>query len=143
MLSSGEIIDANNETNSDLFSALKGGNNNFGIVTRFDLMAFETTPLWGGTVVYPNSTTPAQLQALKNFGDKIESDPYGSAIGIWQYTTQNAATIVLNAYDYTAPVVNPAAYAEFLAIPGNISDTLRLTNMSDLTYELEQAAGYR
>lgn len=143
VLSSGDIIDANNQTNSDLFSALKGGNNNFGIVTRFDLMAFEATQLWGGAVVYPNDTTPAQLKALKNFGDKIEGDPYGSAIGIWQYTTQLGATIVLNAYDYTKPVVAPPVYDEFLAIPGNISSSMRLTNMSDLTEELEQPAGYR
>lgn len=106
-------------------------------------MAFEATKLWGGAVVYLNDTTPAQLKALKNFGDNIESDPYGSAIGIWQYTSQAGATIVLNAYDYTKPEVAPAAYDEFLAIPGNISSSMRLTNMSDLTAELEQPAGYR
>jgi len=106
-------------------------------------MAFEATKLWGGAVVYPNDTTPAQLKALKNFGDKIESDPYGSAIGIWQYTTQLGATIVLNAYDYTKAEVAPPTYDEFLAIPGNISSSMRLTNMSDLTAELEQPAGYR
>lgn len=94
-------------------------------------------------VVYPNDTTPAQLQALKNFCDKIESNPYGSAIGIWQFTSQTDATIIINAYDYTAAVERPAVYDEFLAIPGNISDSLRITNMSDLTQELEQAAGYR
>ncbi|KAK5087911.1 hypothetical protein LTR05_002127 [Lithohypha guttulata] len=143
VLSSGAIVDANNETNPDLFRALKGGNNNFGIVTRFDLEVFETTLLWGGVVVYPNDTTPAQLQALKNFCDKIESNPYGSAIGIWQFTSQTDATIIINAYDYTAAVERPAVYDEFLAIPGNISDSLRITNMSDLTQELEQAAGYR
>lgn len=106
-------------------------------------MAFEATQLWGGAVVCANDTTPAQLKALKNFGDKIEGDPYGSAIGIWQYTTQLGATIVLNAYDYTKPVVAPPVYDEFLAIPGNISSSMRLTNMSDLTEELEQPAGYR
>lgn len=142
-MSSGDIIDANNKTNADLFKALKGGNNNFGIVTRFDLIAFEASKLWGGTVVYPNDTTSAQLKALKNFADNIENDEFGSAIGIWQYTTQNGATIILNAYDYTKPQVAPAVYEEFLAIPGNISDTMRLTNMSDLTEELEQPAGYR
>lgn len=83
------------------------------------------------------------MTALKGFGDKIESDPYGSAIGIWQYTSQAGATIILNAYDYTKAEVAPAAYDEFLAIPGNISSTMRLTNMSSLAAELEQPAGYR
>ena len=40
-------------------------------------------------------------------------------------------------------MVAPAAYDEFLAIPGNISSSMRLTNMSSLTAELEQPGGYR
>ncbi|KAI9868557.1 MAG: hypothetical protein M1830_005645 [Pleopsidium flavum] len=139
----GEIIYANNETNSDLFQALKGGSNNFGIVTRLDLATFEDGKLWGGVVTYPNSTTPHQLQALVNFNDRIEKDPYGSVIGIWQYSTLTNATIIINAYEYTKPVKKPAAFDEFYAILGNTSDSMRITNMTDITIELEQAAGYR
>lgn len=45
-------MNANAETNKDLWVALKGGANNFGIVTRFDLAVFEQGPLWGGKIFY-------------------------------------------------------------------------------------------
>ncbi len=122
---------------------MKGGSNNFGIVTRLDLATFEGGNLWGGVVTYPNSTTPQQLQALVNFNGRIEEDPYGSAIGIWRYSTLTNTTIIINAYEYTKPVEKPAAFDEFYAIPGNTSDFMRITNMTDITIELEQAAGYR
>lgn len=143
VLGSGEIVDANPTTNSDLFKALKGGSNNFGIVTRFDLIAFEATKIWGGLVVYPNDTTLAHLEAMKNFADRVEDDPYASVISIWQYMSHNDATIIIEAYDYTREVERPKAYNEFLAIPGNFSDSMRFTNMTDLANELEQPSGYR
>lgn len=45
-----ETTNANAEQNPDLFKALKGGSANFGIVTRFDMQAFEAPELWGGLV---------------------------------------------------------------------------------------------
>jgi len=140
---SGNIIYVNNQTNCDLFQTLKGGSNNFGIVTRFDLATFEGGKLWGGVVTYPNSTTAQQLQTMVDFNNNIKNDPYGSAIGIWQYSTLTNATIIINAYEYTKPVERPVTFNEFLAIPGNTSDSMRITNMTDITNELEQAGGYR
>ena len=37
----------NAEENTRLFEALKGGSSNFGIVTKFDMQAFEVSDLWG------------------------------------------------------------------------------------------------
>ncbi|KAH7403898.1 hypothetical protein BKA64DRAFT_573975, partial [Cadophora sp. MPI-SDFR-AT-0126] len=45
VLASGEIVNANSSSNSDLWRALKGGGSNFGIVTRFDVQAFPATNL--------------------------------------------------------------------------------------------------
>jgi FAD/FMN-containing dehydrogenase len=52
VLSSGEIVDANAKSNADLWSALKGGSNNFGVVTRIDLRTFPQGKFWGGFAVY-------------------------------------------------------------------------------------------
>lgn len=49
VLASGEVKNVNNGSDSDLFVALKGGGNNFGIVTRFDIAAFEhDQKIYGG-----------------------------------------------------------------------------------------------
>ncbi|KAL8759916.1 MAG: hypothetical protein Q9184_003476 [Pyrenodesmia sp. 2 TL-2023] len=57
-LANGRIVNANATSNSDLRFALKGGSNNFGIVTRFDLQAFPQGKLWGGSTYNPISTLP-------------------------------------------------------------------------------------
>lgn len=143
VLANGEITTATATKNPDLYLALKGGHANFGIVTRYDLVSFETTGLWGGTVVYPESTTPQQLTAFENFARNIPNDPAASAICIWQYSSLTDATIVLNAYDYTLPVANPPAYDEFFAIQPEIANSMRVTNISDLIGELGVAYGDR
>lgn len=48
VLPSGEIVNANATSNSDLWRALKGGSNNFGVVTRIDLKTFPQGKFWGG-----------------------------------------------------------------------------------------------
>lgn len=143
MLGNGTIIYANKETNADLLEALKGGSMNFGIVTRFDMTTFRGEGLWGGVVTYPNSTIEQQVDALIKFGDNIANDPYGSAITIFLTASASNTTTVVNAYDYTKPVERPAAYDDFLAIQGNTSDSMRISTMSELTVELEQAEGFR
>lgn len=48
VLADGEIINANEASHSDLWTALRGGSGNFGIVTRFDMYTFPAQDLWGG-----------------------------------------------------------------------------------------------
>ncbi|PGH12794.1 hypothetical protein AJ79_04018 [Helicocarpus griseus UAMH5409] len=144
VLADGDIVIASPEINSDLFKALKGGSNNFGIVTKFDMYTIGGDgKLWGGVVTYPPSTSAKQISAFVNFVDNIENDPYASAIPIWYYNSTLGQTIVLNAFDYTKPVVAPPAFEEYLAIPGNTSDSLRIADMTNLSEELEQTPGFR
>lgn len=143
VLADGRIVNANSQENPYLFLALKGGSNNFGVVSRFDLTAFQQGNLWGGTAVYPFSTTSAQFDAFVKFGNNIANDPYGSIISFWQYASTTDTTLFINAYEYTKPIPNAPPFAQYLAIPGKIADSLRVTNLTDLTGELEQAYGFR
>lgn len=76
VLSSGVVINANATSYTDLFTALKGGLNNFGIVTRFDLKTFVQGPLWGGVILYTNSSDKKLLDTLSVFKDPKKFDPY-------------------------------------------------------------------
>lgn len=143
MLANGHIVDANTKKNPDLFQALKGGSNNFGIVTRFDLVAFKQGHLWGGVAVYPLNTTSQQLQAFVNFGNNIPKDPFGSLISFWQYSSATGEVVIIDIFDYTKAVVNAPPFDEYMRIPNKTSDTLRITNLTDLTAELEQAYDFR
>ncbi len=92
---------------------------------------------------YPFSTLPQQLKALVDFTNNLINDPKGSAIVFLQTSFLSNETAVINAYDYTKPVARAPAYDEFLAIPGNTSDSTRIANLSDIVAELTQPAGYR
>lgn len=46
VLANSSIVTANETQNSDLFWALKGGGNNFGIVTEAKIEAFKNPPTW-------------------------------------------------------------------------------------------------
>ncbi|KAI8278121.1 Bifunctional solanapyrone synthase [Colletotrichum sp. SAR 10_98] len=60
VLAGGKIVNANATENTDLWWALKGGSNNFGIVTRFDMNTF---PLPNGVFHGPLSYSPSQGDA--------------------------------------------------------------------------------
>ncbi|KAI0114416.1 hypothetical protein GGR51DRAFT_443933 [Nemania sp. FL0031] len=73
-LSDGRIVNANADTNKDLWVALKGGANNFGIVTRFDLRVFPQGQLWGGKVFYFEPSFSGQIRSLVKYLNEPNPD---------------------------------------------------------------------
>lgn len=69
VLADGRVIQANRNEHADLFRVLKGGGNNFGIVTRFDMQAFPASPagIWDATMIYPAEAMNELLQANFEF----------------------------------------------------------------------------
>ena len=52
VLARDDTVNASADRHENLLIALKGGSNNFGIVTRFHMTTFEQGKLWGGDVHY-------------------------------------------------------------------------------------------
>ncbi|KAH6695204.1 FAD binding domain-containing protein [Plectosphaerella plurivora] len=71
VLADGSVVQANTRSYTDLFKALKGGGNNFGIVTRFDMATFEPPAqnLWGGLLFMMYDQKDAILRQLNRFID--------------------------------------------------------------------------
>lgn len=143
VLASGEIVNANNETNSDLHKALKGGSCNFGVVTRFDMQGFDGYKLWGGQVVYPLNTTDQHITAYVNWVNNITNYPQGSAVTFWSYSPAAGGIIVAQALQDTTEAEWAPAYDEFAAIEPKSSSTLRIDSHLNMTVELEEPSGYR
>ncbi|PGH00937.1 hypothetical protein AJ80_09099 [Polytolypa hystricis UAMH7299] len=127
----GSIINVNANEHSDLFVGLKGGGNNFGIATRFDLKAFEFEKMWGGLKTYSNETTDAQIQAFI-----ANIDTHASLINYYMYDQRSGTHTVTNVMHYNFPVANAPIYDEINAIPGVLADTTRTVKLSKLTEEL-------
>lgn len=137
VLANGSIVNASAYENPDLFTALKGGSNNFGIVTRFDLQTYSHGNFWGGFIFYPGSTAPQQLRAFENFMDPTKADPYAEMICAIGYEAATSSFLVSNGIYYTQPVANPAIFTPFTAIQPQLGSTMRISNMSDFVAEEE------
>jgi len=142
-LADGSIVNVNSKSKPDLFQALKGGSGNFGIVVSFEFATWAAEDLWGGVVTWSGAAQTQCINALVDFANNISNDPYGSAIIFLSNNNLGNDTNIIGALDYTKPVVRPAIYNEFFAIPGNTSDSTRIADLADLTAELEQPAGFR
>ncbi|EAW15010.1 FAD-binding oxidoreductase [Aspergillus clavatus NRRL 1] len=133
VISSGEIINANSTSNSDLWRALKGGSNNFGIVTRFDLATFIQGDVWGGQLGFSIDNLDEVFEAFEGIASSAEYDPYTSIVTSVLFS---GGWSISNLVTYTKAIESPPLVLEpLLAIQPQISNTLVNTNLSTLTDE--------
>ncbi len=123
---------------------LKGSpGTNFGIITRFDVQAFEAGDLWGGTVIYEKSVGQHHIEAYHAWTNNVNNYPEGSSIIFWSYLPTMKDIVILAAYEDTAGNVAPSGFDRIMAIPGAKASTMRIASHKELTDELEQPAGYQ
>ncbi|KAI9648500.1 hypothetical protein NHQ30_003135 [Ciborinia camelliae] len=142
VLADGRIVNANANTNSDLWTALKGGSNNFGIVTRFDMRTFPQGKQWAGLVVYPISTLDENLKALASMQD--DWDPYASMKLSITFSPQTKFTIASN-FEYTKEDSAPAVFKPFMDIKPQYRNTMKISTLSETARDIQkmQANGVR
>jgi FAD/FMN-containing dehydrogenase len=136
VLADGTLVNANDDENPDLLWALRGGTNNFGVVTRVDLKTFPQGDLWGGQVVRPFETAQDQIVALAAFNEPEGYDEFASLITTFAYSGAQDVQVVVNNMEYTKPVADPPVF-HTLAGMAALASTQRITNMSDLAAETE------
>ncbi|AEO57295.1 hypothetical protein MYCTH_2126295 [Thermothelomyces thermophilus ATCC 42464] len=102
VLPNGTITTASREHNSDLFFALKGGMNRFGIVTSAEFYTHPQPPeVWGGLRIYHASQVPALLNATERFASE-NRDPRASVLTSVDGTTAVGPT-ALGLFFYDGP----------------------------------------
>ncbi|KAL1801511.1 hypothetical protein ACET3X_001853 [Alternaria dauci] len=67
VLADGSIVNASEKDNPTLWRALKGGGNNFGIVTGFTVRSFAATNIWSGFIYLLPYKAPDILSAFHSF----------------------------------------------------------------------------
>lgn len=132
VLANGTITDANATFNSDLFVALKGGTNNFGIVTRFDIKTFSQGQLWGGAITYPETVFPQLAAAFTETKQPKNFDPYQALETIFVYLGQLQTYLGVASLFYSKPLVNASSLKPFTSIQPQISNSMRLSSTVQL-----------
>ena len=75
----GEVVNANESENADLFWGLRGGGGNFGVVTKFHYRLHPIGPIiYGGQFAFPR--IPAVVKAYRDFMESAPDDVGGAAV---------------------------------------------------------------
>lgn len=140
VLADGQIVNANENENSDLWVALKGGSGNFGLVTRLDLYAIvfdnPENHIWGGIVGWTADKTEAVVDAFVDFTNNVVNDIHSSSILSWGYNPASGGFSIRGVLDNDANVANPPAFDGYLSIGDMTSNSLRHGTMTNITAEL-------
>jgi FAD/FMN-containing dehydrogenase len=76
VFTNGTVGHIGNDNHPDVFIALKGGGNNFGIVTNYRLQTHRQGNIWGGNLVYFGTPDKDKqlLQAVRDWTEHNEDD---------------------------------------------------------------------
>ncbi|KAJ0120688.1 FAD binding domain-containing protein [Diaporthe amygdali] len=137
VLASGEVINANWSSHQDLFVALKGGQSNFGIVTRWDIETIPQGKLWGGNIIYNYSTILEQLEAFTTWKSPDNFNQLSSVEQSHVYSSSVDEWIVSTAIFYAQPTSDPENLKNFTSIGSQLSNTIRISNVTDFANEVQ------
>ncbi|KAK0447293.1 FAD dependent oxidoreductase [Armillaria borealis] len=110
----GTVVTVMEGSDPDLFFSLKGGGNNYGIVTRFTLKTYPQGVVWGGIASYNASYISAFTAASVKFCSEV-TDPKAGMIMVYGYTS--GQDILSTRMFYDGPDPPDDIFDDFLAIP--------------------------
>jgi FAD/FMN-containing dehydrogenase len=74
VLASGDVVKASEDSEPDLFWALRGGGGNFGIVTWFEFRAHSLTTVLGGAILHPLAAASEIFRNLRELNAGISDE---------------------------------------------------------------------
>ncbi|KAK4164099.1 hypothetical protein QBC43DRAFT_379012 [Cladorrhinum sp. PSN259] len=137
VLANGTVVTASRDRNSDLWWGLRGGSNNFGIVTKIELVTFRQGPLWSVMTFNPVSVVDKQAKIYSKIAAAENYDENASFLTGWGYSAAAGLTVALNQLVYTRPTggVSPPVYRDILTFPTVFNATPVVANMSTIAIE--------
>ncbi|KAK6511388.1 hypothetical protein TWF481_000304 [Arthrobotrys musiformis] len=110
VLGNGTVINASKTQHSDLLRSVKGGSNNFGIITKFRLATVNATGLFNGWYMrYPFASTDSYLAAAESYcNGGVDTDTRSHIIFSASIVGMgNMTNVALMAYDGALDPSNP------------------------------------
>jgi FAD/FMN-containing dehydrogenase len=138
VLANGTIVNANATSNPDLFKALKGGSNNFGVVTAFTLLTERTEgSVYGGILYYPESVLDQVSDVIYDYHVRqAVEDPLTHVLPQYGYNGSTNESISFNPILYNKAVDElPEILQGWLDIP-TYKNTLHNRQYADMSIEL-------
>jgi len=132
VLADGTITNVTASSNPDLFKALKGGGNNFGVVTNYRLQAHPQADVWGGNLVFLRTpeTDKKILKAVRDFAE-YNADDKAAVIVTAERANLNAIDSWILFLFYDSPTIPADFFKNFTDI-GPTLNTFRRRTYADL-----------
>ncbi|KAI0071682.1 FAD-binding domain-containing protein [Panus rudis PR-1116 ss-1] len=134
VLSNGTVVHATASSHPDLFFGLKGGCNNFGVVTKFTMRAHPLGKVWGGNIFISGRYAAQINSAIMRFVSQVD-DPKAALLPTYGYREGQVLCSVM--MFYAGSRQPPGIFNDFLSLP-SIS-----RNISTRSYlSLKQSIGH-
>ncbi|KAK4119575.1 FAD-binding domain-containing protein [Parathielavia appendiculata] len=138
VLANGTIVTASDTSHPDLFVALKGGGNNFGVVTSYKLQAHPQGQIYGGNLIFLRTPDldAKILRAVRDFTE-YNTDDKAAIIVTAERTTVNLVDswILFLFYDGPESAVPPGTFANFTSLQPLLANTVRTRTYADMMAE--------
>jgi hypothetical protein len=128
----------NQYSHPDLYFALRGGMNNFGIVTYFTMRVFPQGQLFSGSVSFASGARDIIAQQAYKLTTEWKNDTDVSFSYGYAYSQEDDTFGISVTEAYAQPISDPAPFAALNALQHK-SSTLRVDWMSN--FSLEGASG--
>ncbi|KAK8052407.1 hypothetical protein PG993_003792 [Apiospora rasikravindrae] len=145
VLADGRIVTADRDTHPDLFRALKGGANNFGIVASFVMRTYPSDRIWGGIAASPESATDEAIRAVRNFTER-QGQGQGQAqdsylMAVFGYFPDFGVNVGSTAVFHAGNDPSGPEFDEWRALPKIVNMT-KETTMAELAEEITLPPNY-
>ncbi|KAF2270975.1 FAD-binding domain-containing protein [Lojkania enalia] len=115
VLANATIVTASSTSHPDLFKALKGGGNSYGIVTSYQMVAHPQGEIWGGNLVFGADKTPEMLAAVRDFTE-YNTDENAGIIMTAEITALGAVDLWIMFLFYDGPTPPAGVFKNFTDI---------------------------
>ncbi|KAJ6132906.1 FAD linked oxidase N-terminal [Penicillium samsonianum] len=138
ILPNATVVVVTEDAHPDLYFALRGGMNNFGIVTHFIIRAVFQGQIHAGDRTYTIDKRDAILDQAYRLTTQWKNNTaisFSHGFGYHQSTGQYTVSFTP---EYSHPILNPAPFAELKRIPFE-TDTVRLGLASEFSEDVSSA----
>ena len=147
VLASGEVTYASPYENRNLYKALRGGGGcSFGIVTRFDLDAYEQGDLWTNTLIFPEETSKQLYEKFQTLvWSGLEEDLDAHTYLVKTKASESDFSTLITFYHAVPPVDDqvPAPFQPFQSLPNASVNATMVSNVTTLSKAISSAYGSR
>jgi hypothetical protein len=141
VLASGLLVTASTTQNADLFWAIRGAGQNFGVVTAFTFRGHpQPNPVFAGTLVFP----PEKIPQIVEFANKFHEKNTGDQAMLWGFSAPppNNAPVVLTQIFHNGPENEGRQFFADLIALNPLVDTTSMIPYAQLNSLLNHASGF-